>query len=70
MTSFQTVRASTGQRKGGAGNSKALLRPKHDAAALAVVFDDRVLAEWPSASSPMTDAVISSAAEAHAEAVE
>jgi hypothetical protein len=70
MTSFQTVRARAGQRKGGADSGKALLPPKHDAAALAVVFDVRVLAELSSASSPMTDAVISSAAQAQAKAVE
>ncbi len=38
MTSFE-------QRKGGADKLKALVPPKHDAAALAVLSDDRVLAE-------------------------
>ena len=45
MTSFQTVRARAEQRKGGADKLNALIPPKHDAAALAALSDDRVLAE-------------------------
>ena len=45
MASFQTVRARAEQRKGGADKLQALLPPKHDAAALAALPDDRVLAE-------------------------
>ena len=45
MTSFQTVRARAEHRKGGADKLKALIPPKHDAAALAALSDDRVLGE-------------------------
>lgn len=45
MTSFQSVRARAEQREGGADKLKALTPLKHDAAALAVLSDDRVLAE-------------------------
>ena len=45
MTLFQTIRARAEQRKGGAENLQALLPPKHDAAALVALADDRVLAE-------------------------
>ena len=45
MTSFQTVRARAKHRKGGADKLKALIPPKHDAAALAVLSDDRLLGE-------------------------
>jgi len=45
MTSFQTIRARAEQRKGGAEKLQALLPPKRDAAALAALSDDRVLAE-------------------------
>ena len=45
MTPFQNVQARAEHRKGGAEKLKALLPPKHDAAALAALSDDRVLAE-------------------------
>ena len=70
MTSFQTVRARAGQRKGGADNSKALLPPKYEAAALAVVLDDLVLAEMAKRIFTDDGCCNTSAAEAHAEAVE
>jgi 3-methyladenine DNA glycosylase Tag len=45
MMPFQSIRARAEHRKGGAEKLKALLPPKHDAAALAALSDDRVLAE-------------------------
>ena len=45
MTPFQNVQARAEHRKGGAKKLKALLPPKTDAAALAALSDDRVLAE-------------------------
>jgi hypothetical protein len=42
MTPFRTVLARAAQRQGGAEKLKALLPPKHDAAALAALPDDRV----------------------------
>jgi len=45
MTPFQNVQARAEHRKGGAEKLKALLPAKTDAAALAVLSDDRVLAE-------------------------
>jgi len=45
MTSFSKRPRSGRAPRGGADKLKALIPPKHDAAALAVLSDDRVLGE-------------------------